>query len=70
MKSEDVTESAWAWFEAMDRAAMAQHFILLSLGEQVAITKTPKAQHLVKSVLLALASLHELCADNMNNCEY
>lgn len=54
----------------MDRAAIAQHFILLSLGEQVAIKKTPKAQHLVKTVLTALASLHELCADKMNECDY
>jgi hypothetical protein len=70
VKTEDISKSAWAWFEAMDRTAIAQQIVMLSLGEQIAIKKTPEAMSYVKTVVTALTRLHELCADSMNQCDY
>lgn len=67
---EDISKSAWAWFEAMDRTAIAQGYLLQSLGEQIAIKKTPKAQDYLRRAVEALTKLHGLCCDTMNECEY
>lgn len=60
---------AWAWYEAMDRATVAEAIITSILLEHPAISKTPKARHFAETAVEALSHLANFSAEQMTASE-
>ncbi len=64
----DPAYQAWAWFEAMDRAAMLNRYVADALLNSPAITSDPELKTEVENVINRLAGIYDECAAKMNEC--